>query len=917
MTNNSSLVEYALTVLNKGGEGSSAEEMFLLSKGLQKEQAFGYARRILTLARKDLYLRHDTGLEFDQQCAICTYRDVNLPLADRLEQALHILREGRPDLDNSKNPETLGIAGAIYKRKWESDGQKQNLESALNFYSRGYEQGPEKDNGYTGINTAFIHDLLADLETREAARSGSDSENALLHRQEAKNIRTNLVNVLTRLFDKPATLFDTLEREMLRNNWWLLVTIAEAHYGLKNYEAARPWLKRAMSLPDVPEWQLQSTIRQLAQIALLQEDIASDKLADSPAWQGLKELLRDPSDEVAALQTAFQGKVGLALSGGGFRASLYHLGVLAKLAEFDLLRKVEVLSCVSGGSIVGAHYYLELRHLLQTRTDEEITREDYIELVDRISRDFLTGVQRNIRTRVVANWWCNLKMMLLPGYSRTERAGELYEKELFSRVKDGEANRERWLNHLYIYPLDKHGVSLKNFNPRLDNWRRNAKVPVLILNATTLNTGHNWQFTASWMGESPSAIQKVDGNYRLRRMYYKDDGDKKFRRVIRLGHAVAASACVPGMFEPLSLPNLFENKIVRLVDGGVHDNQGIGGLLEQDCSVMLISDASGQMGSLDDPGSSVVGVPLRANDILMERVRNSQYQDMNTRFRAGLLKGFMFIHLKMGLDVQSVDWINCEDPSEENSLYKPTAKLTVYNIRKELQRELAGIRTDLDSFNDTEAYALMTSGYQMTATAYPQGIPGFPLHSGPAHEWFFREIEYDLKRPDTPDELIRLLKVGSERTFKVWRLSAPLRVVAWILLALLVIAAAAAIIHWSSITVITVGEVGIILLTLLLGVVFGTTVMKMIRYRETLIRYATGIGLITVGWIAANIHLLIFDKLYLKKGVRKKPPEMPDTRRQPVRAEREPVNPEPVEATGDTDTSVHDPVPEEQEADGR
>ncbi|TMP28955.1 patatin, partial [Pseudoalteromonas rubra] len=48
-----------------------------------------------------------------------------------------------------------------------------------------------------------------------------------------------------------------------------------------------------------------------------------------------------------------QGKTGLALSGGGFRASLYHIGVLAALAEQDQLRHIEVISCVSGGSIIG------------------------------------------------------------------------------------------------------------------------------------------------------------------------------------------------------------------------------------------------------------------------------------------------------------------------------------------------------------------------------------------------------------------------------------------------------------------------------------------------------------------------------------------------------------------------------------
>ena len=44
----------------------------------------------------------------------------------------------------------------------------------------------------------------------------------------------------------------------------------------------------------------------------------------------------------------------------------------------------------------------------------------------------------------------------------------------------------------------------------------------LILNATSLNTGHNWQFTATWMGEPPSGVDpRVDGSERLRRLYYK------------------------------------------------------------------------------------------------------------------------------------------------------------------------------------------------------------------------------------------------------------------------------------------------------------------------------------------------------------------------------------------------------------
>jgi hypothetical protein len=271
------------------------------------------------------------------------------------------------------------------------------------------------------------------------------------------------------------------------------------------------------------------------------------------AWEALEDFL---GDRIQGVRTAFLGKVGLALSGGGFRASLFHIGVLAKLAELDMLRHVEVLSCVSGGSIIGAHYYLKVRDLFKRKGDAEIGREDYVRIVQEICREFLAGVQTNIRTRVAAELLTNLRMIFLPNYSRTMRAGELYEEKIYAEIRDGEETQPRWLNDLFVQPKDEG----EQFAPKHDNWRRSAKVPILILNATSLNTGHNWQFTASWMGEPPSSIDTaIDANYRLRRMYYGDAPSPHNK--IRLGHAVAASACVPGLFEPLSLPLLYEKKV--------------------------------------------------------------------------------------------------------------------------------------------------------------------------------------------------------------------------------------------------------------------------------------------------------------------------------------------------------------------
>lgn len=47
-------------------------------------------------------------------------------------------------------------------------------------------------------------------------------------------------------------------------------------------------------------------------------------------------------------------RIGLALSGGGFRAVAFHLGVLRALHDRGVLEHVEVLSTVSGGSLIGA-----------------------------------------------------------------------------------------------------------------------------------------------------------------------------------------------------------------------------------------------------------------------------------------------------------------------------------------------------------------------------------------------------------------------------------------------------------------------------------------------------------------------------------------------------------------------------------
>lgn len=464
-------------------------------------------------------------------------------------------------------------------------------------------------------------------------------------------------------------------------------------------------------------------------------------------------------------------------------------------------------------------------------------------------------------------------------YSRTLRAGELYEEEIFSRVDDGNGKKPRYMNKLLIKPVGEP----ESFAPKKDNWRRATKVPMLILNATTLNTGHNWQFTATWMGEPPSGIDaEIDSNYRLRRMYYdeapriyreKDEDDlSQLRTTIRLGHAVAASACVPGLFDPIVYPDLYPGITVRLVDGGVYDNQGVASLLEQGCTVMLVSDASGQMEAQDQPSTGILGSPLRAFSISQARVRAAQYRELDARRRSSLLRGVMFVHLKKALNGDTINWAECEDPqdaSDRGSASQAQGLLTPYGIRKDVQKSLASIRTDLDSFSDTEAYALMNSGYHMTHHEFPPHLLG--TLNGPEPQpvrWKFLALEESMKERDKAADLQHFLSVSSELFLKVWRLT-PLKVQK-LLLALVALPAGVGFFwacwHWATLPLLTLGGLGKAAFLLLIGFFIGKKFMRLIRFRDTVIQIGMGIGLSAVGCWLARAHLKWFDQRYLDWG---------------------------------------------------
>ena len=252
-------------------------------------------------------------------------------------------------------------------------------------------------------------------------------------------------------------------------------------------------------------------------------------------------------------------KLGLCLSGGGFRAALFHIGTLAALAERELLHKVEVLSTVSGGSIIGAYYYLKVKQLLEGKRSgrPELTPSVYVDIVKELEHDFLASVQKNMRVRLFSNPYKTTKMLLNENYSRSDRMAELLDKYFYNTILPG--NRIK-LKDIHITPqiAAKYTNEEGKFLAKLHNENEEYKIPVLTINATCLNTGHPWEFTGSWIGE-PKREElykreqnsnrilpqlRFDGTYRDDKSRKIEDWQLATLDTIWLSDAVAASAAV-------------------------------------------------------------------------------------------------------------------------------------------------------------------------------------------------------------------------------------------------------------------------------------------------------------------------------------------------------------------------------------
>lgn len=286
-------------------------------------------------------------------------------------------------------------------------------------------------------------------------------------------------------------------------------------------------------------------------------------------------------------------KIGLALSGGGFRATVFHLGVLARLAEGKRLEEVTFLSTVSGGSLcIGLVYALNGFHWPGS--------EAYLEQIVPQARSLLTtyDLQRAMLWRALRSPW-----------------------DIFNtRADDLSAlMRKHW------------GITARLCElPEQPRW---------MINATCCETGKNWRFERFRMGDylfgysydtdiplSDALAASAGFPGLIGPLILKPHGRKWFKYKDRATSSRALEDPTEQMqrkTEPVQ-PNYDR---LHLWDGGVYDNHGLEGLHDfvkgwrQDVEFFIVSDGAGR----GKPEKYRWGAPALmriATGILMDQVRS-------------------------------------------------------------------------------------------------------------------------------------------------------------------------------------------------------------------------------------------------------------------------------------------------------
>lgn len=245
--------------------------------------------------------------------------------------------------------------------------------------------------------------------------------------------------------------------------------------------------------------------------------------------------------------------VALALSGGGYRAALFHLGAVRRLNELGVLHQIDTISSVSGGSIFAAHLATRIPWPLRGPLPAE-------EWQKTVAAPFHEFTKRDIRT------------------------SSFFKRFVPWKWLDGDAESDALANQ-----YEKHLTQAKLADL--------PDTPRFILCSTDLAFGVNWIFEKYRMGD-----------YKL--------GYKPFPADWLLARAVAASSCFPPVFRPVQIRMAVTEfkggsaseaerrkamSDLRINDGGNYDNLGLEPVWK-DHAILFCSDGGGAFDVSPDKG---------------------------------------------------------------------------------------------------------------------------------------------------------------------------------------------------------------------------------------------------------------------------------------------------------------------------
>lgn len=137
---------------------TSLSDILITAEEKKNEGKFNEARTLLEDASK----AYPSNEFIIQRMTLMIYKSKMPDPLTALNDAFNVLKKLSPD--KTTDPETLGLAGAIYKRLYEETGNIADLEQSLWFYTRGFYV---KQDYYNGINVAYLYTLKATLSDNQ------------------------------------------------------------------------------------------------------------------------------------------------------------------------------------------------------------------------------------------------------------------------------------------------------------------------------------------------------------------------------------------------------------------------------------------------------------------------------------------------------------------------------------------------------------------------------------------------------------------------------------------------------------------------------------------------------------------------------------------------------------------------------